>query len=352
MPRVQLPNGQIAEFPSGMPPDQIESIIQQQFPPSQPAAPRQYDPKQDPFAGGVSGYIGGNIKRNLPEIAATAAGGVPGPTMLAPPLAAAAATYAGEKAMGAPDPGMKALRAGAETLGGSLLGKAGQVTSQLVGKALDKTSQQVVKAIEKAIPEFAGKTPEETVNRIVGGHGMLAVMEDYGKTLRRIWNQEVGSVVPAGRLTEQFRDLMKQLSPNWSKAAQQELKDLDRKYAGAKSVEEWFSSMPVTKLAPEGGLSVQALQEAFVPRRASLAAAVPGIEKTLRMPAASLERDIPGQGLSIGGHIGQTGMPYAYLRHLPRAPQLAGKPTPEEVSMALRALAPSAFGEIAQQVMP
>ena len=196
----RLSDGQSFDGPDG---SQVPSGFE--LVPLQPDAPRPpapTPPMQDPFAGGVSGYLAGNIKRNWPQVEGTAAAGIPGEGLAMAavrPLAAAALTKAGGKGT------EESVESALSVLVGQTIGGIIRPFARTIGAATDRTIKKLTDSFAKTIPEYAGSTPADTINRILGGEGMRRVSEGYGDVRRRLWEQQTGSSYPEGKITDQFR---------------------------------------------------------------------------------------------------------------------------------------------------
>lgn len=403
MPSVKLPDGTSALFPEGMPPAEIEAVIHKQFPPAkaEPEKPktqwpnlRTVKPEEAQTFPSPSEYIGGNLKRNAPDIAAmTAMGLIPGSGFLPTIGRTAAAAGAGGGAAAATGQPVKETmaREAAGSLAGHLLGGIGGAVSKVAKSAWDRTAAKVAESLTSIIPEFGAKTPEGTISKILSGEALRAVGERYDKGIKALFGKHgdpdilvpsLGRVLgdeQAGGRASEIRQRIKKglsrafdagdgeritiyrqaedefehaLSKAWGVDAGVALREIGKDYRKAKTISDWItqgkgriSQAQLDALAPaEGkGLNVPTLQGLFQTARGSLKSALSpeeyqSILQSLRLNEESLGRDVPGKGLSIGSHVSPYGVS-GYVRHLPKAPSMTGEEvSPELVGSALRAL--------------
>lgn len=340
---------------------------------------------------------------SIPEAAATGASLIPGAGIV-PILGRAAlamgATAGAEELLGG-DPA-KALEAGASSLVGGALGGLGRGAYRLGRSLMDKTTQQVTRVIGRAVPEYAGRSAEETVDNIITGRGLQRVRKAYGDTLGRLFKQhgdpdvvapslaaakgDPGNVAagagPASILLDQIKDLRRNLrtalgdvtrrkdalqklgllddaeqeieqglARTWPKPALDEFEGIRPRYRAAMEIQRWWGGgrerltpQQIEKLVtPDGKVNLPFLQAMYKARQAKLEGALGTAAEDLRGALLRgnpnpLARDIPAQAPRVGGHV-YPGGASVYPRGLPHAPRLAGEgPTSEHVAQALRVL--------------
>lgn len=329
---VTMPDGSTKTFP-GMSKEQVQEKIREQFK-------------------SIKETVGTVPKERsiVPEIAAMAPTLIPGEGLAmaaARPAVSAGMRYVGEKMAGGKTPGLDAVQSALGMLAGEVVGGLGRAGTRVLMKRFDTTAKEAAKAISEAVPAFDAKTPQGVFNRIIGGDGMKAAASEYGRAFKELWKKHTGDVIPPRtEIDDRTRDILRRMAPD-------EMAPLDAMWARAKTIEEWVHGAFKEGLLPaSGSAEARALQESLLTQRAKVRQAIPDVEKILRMPPEASTRDLPGQALSLGGHVSPFGA-YGYLRHLPSSPRMAQEGlTPELVAQAMRAAGVGGFGALSEQVMP
>lgn len=148
--------------------------------PQQASRPRLF-PNIDPALAAAGKAL---LPGSMPELAVQSILGVPGAGMgkaLARGAAAAGAGTAIGMAQGK-DPLEAGITSGAQAALGEAAGGVARAGARGIGALLSKDLpklQGVVEKITAMVPGFAGKTPEETVSRLVGGEAKTALRKNY-----------------------------------------------------------------------------------------------------------------------------------------------------------------------------
>ena len=243
--------------------------------------------------------------------------------------------------------------------------------------------QGAIKKITDMIPAFAGKTPQETVARLVGGDAKAALSQHYDDALGALMKQHGDPVLvspamealtgkteqairPASELLSKIQSLqrgmftmnkqlkntqdalsrqqlidaareevMTGLKANWGPEGVGALKTLDGQYRKGMELirlfgagKEQMTPTQIKKMVPaEGSINMPELQANFARQAGKLRAAMSPEEFTALAQAIrrgepnALARDIPGKmpGLSWWG-------PIPHMHGLPRAPVRIGVP--------------------------
>ena len=311
---------------------------------------------------------------------------------------AAGGTYAAERVSGR-EATTPAATSAFESIAGSVFGGLGRAGVRVAKAAWDRTGPRVAEAIASVVPEFGGRTWQETINRVIGGEGLQALRQRYGQTLKRLFKDygdpdvylpalagakgDAGNIAagagPASILMDQMKDLRRtlhtmagdvsrrkealqrldlleqaqeqlelSLSKTWPPAGREALTTLTSDYRAGMEIQRLFGGgkerltpAQVKRLIPaEGVVNIPELQANYAARADRLNRALGDAGETLRDALRRgepnpLVRDVPGQVPHVRWHAGVIPTIYG----LPHAPRLAGEgPTPEQVSTAVRAL--------------
>ena len=284
----------------------------------------------------------------------------------------AAATGAGGAISAAKggDPLAGALEQGGTALVGETLGGVARGALRLGQAAWSRTTEKVGNLIGDLVPAFRGKSPAETVRRVISGEGQTELGRQYGKVIDGIIEKakdplvRVPSLVELGRpgptrnfpelmrastalrhiqgvaragrpeqmglvrgAREEFEEALKAILPPES---QQAFAAAGRAYARGKAIEDWFGEgkAAVKNLLSKGRLNEPAVEEAFLASRGGLSRVFTPeefrlIESVVRRGArAPLAITEPGGWRRLPMPVGGRGMPLP----LPKAAIRVGRP--------------------------
>jgi hypothetical protein len=356
----------------------------------------QFGPDLGPAVRGAGRFL---LPGSVPSAVTQGIMGLPGKGIA--PLAARVLGSGGAgAAIGAAqgkDPTSTALEQGGTALFGEALGAAGRAGARAAQSAFSKTTEKVGDLIGQFVPAFAGKSPKETISRVVSGEGQKALQKEYSDVVDGVIQKSgnpmiaVPSLARLGRpgpdkknpgimtaqeawtsiesLSRSLRGATGAMSrrkgaldevllldkarqefyTNLNPSARTAFDEAGRQYARGKAVERWLGRGRETlteaserKLIQGGKLSEPILEERFRSRLGELKAVfTPEEFGALELAVRRGERDPlaitkPGQLPSMGWHPGS--LPYIHL--LPHAPQRVGQPeiTADQVARALRVL--------------